>query len=75
MQIPLTAKEIGLQKGKKQRIGYLTDDGYVRTCPAVKRAVLQAKKLLEENGHTLIEFKLPDLGAYRRAMDQEVLKD
>ncbi|KAK5973892.1 Fatty-acid amide hydrolase 1 [Trichostrongylus colubriformis] len=45
---------------KKLRIGYYTTDGFVTPTPANQRAVLEAKKILEGLGHTLVPFQVPE---------------
>lgn len=52
----------GLLQGystKKLKIGYFTVDGFLIPVPACKRAVLQTVEKLKNDGHELIEFKIP----------------
>lgn len=42
------------------RIGYYTEDGWFPSVPAVKRAVLKAKSILEAAGHELGPFSIPE---------------
>ena len=62
-------------KEKKLRIAYYTDMGFVKASPAVERVVLEAKKILEKKGHTLIEFKVPDVHGFSRALREGLFKD
>ncbi|TFK51759.1 amidase signature enzyme [Heliocybe sulcata] len=56
--IPVTPwKDIELPQ--RLRFGYYTDDGFIRTSPACKRAVLETVKALEGQGHECIEFQIP----------------
>ncbi|KAL5007167.1 hypothetical protein ScPMuIL_015973 [Solemya velum] len=41
------------------RIGYFHDIGYMPSVPACERGVREVREILEKNGHTLIEFKVP----------------
>ncbi|GAB1608405.1 fatty acid amide hydrolase 1-like isoform X1 [Argonauta hians] len=43
------------------RIGYYVFDNIVKPTPACCRAVMEAKKYLESCGHTVIEFKPPNV--------------
>lgn len=43
------------------RIGYYTEDNCTKTTPPVHRAIFEAKKILERNGHKLVEFQPPDM--------------
>ena len=44
----------------KLRIGYSTEDILFPVHPGLKRAVMEAKSVLESLGHTLVPFALPD---------------
>lgn len=48
-----------LESKERLRIGYYLTDPLVTASPASQRAVLVVKKLLEANGHTLVEFNPP----------------
>ena len=41
------------------RIGYHVDNGVYPVSPASKRAVYEAKAILEAAGHTLVEWRPP----------------
>ncbi|CAG9335227.1 unnamed protein product [Blepharisma stoltei] len=43
------------------RIGYFVDLKYFESCPALKRGLKECKEALEKQGHTLIEFKFPEI--------------
>ncbi|NXY87778.1 FAAH1 hydrolase, partial [Alcedo cyanopectus] len=43
------------------RIGYYETDFFTMPSPAMRRAVREAKQLLEEAGHTLVPFELMDV--------------
>ncbi|KAK3775421.1 hypothetical protein RRG08_014764, partial [Elysia crispata] len=43
------------------RIGCYVHDGGLEVSPAVKRCVLQAKRLLESRGHTVVDFVPPEI--------------
>ena len=46
---------------KNLKIGYFSDNGYFQSSPPVIRAVNMAKEKLEELGHTLVPFTVPDI--------------
>ncbi|PAV85028.1 hypothetical protein WR25_04474 isoform F [Diploscapter pachys] len=54
---PVTFNEELFKEGKKYRIGYYVDDEWFTPVPAIQRAVLEAKEILEKAGHTLVPFK------------------
>ncbi|KAL6738195.1 hypothetical protein Aduo_011767 [Ancylostoma duodenale] len=56
---PVTWQEEMFSSQKKLRIGFYTHDGFVTPAPANQRAVLEAKKILENLGHTLVPFCVP----------------
>lgn len=43
------------------RIGFYATDGFFQPVPAIQRAVREAAELLQQMGHTLIEFKVPHI--------------
>ncbi|BFY99544.1 hypothetical protein BsWGS_02583 [Bradybaena similaris] len=43
------------------RVGFFVDDGHTKCVPSVRRAVMEAKALLEELGYHLVPFEPPDL--------------
>ncbi|KAL3831831.1 hypothetical protein ACJMK2_023533 [Sinanodonta woodiana] len=49
------------EKTNELKIGYYVFDGYLKPVPACKRAVMDAKDILEREGHKLIPFEVPDL--------------
>ncbi|CAJ0602836.1 unnamed protein product [Cylicocyclus nassatus] len=56
---PVTWQDKMFNSEKKLRIGFYTHDGFITPTPANQRAVLEAKKILEDLGHTLVPFRLP----------------
>lgn len=44
----------------KLRIGYHFDDGFIKPVPACARAVQRCVDLLQEEGHELVHFPIPD---------------
>ncbi|PIO53260.1 hypothetical protein TELCIR_25412, partial [Teladorsagia circumcincta] len=50
---PVVWQENMFSSQKKLRIGFYTTDGFITPTPANQRAVLEAKKILEDLGHTL----------------------
>ncbi|XP_070184295.1 fatty-acid amide hydrolase 1-like, partial [Littorina saxatilis] len=53
---PLPFQQQLLNSTHRLRIGYYTWDGNLPPVPVVSRAVREAKKVLEDLGHTLVEF-------------------
>ncbi|KAL3831810.1 hypothetical protein ACJMK2_023513 [Sinanodonta woodiana] len=49
------------EKTHTLKIGYYVFDGYLEAVPACKRAVMDAKTILENQGHKLIPFQVPDV--------------
>ncbi|KAF7232511.1 hypothetical protein EG68_11387 [Paragonimus skrjabini miyazakii] len=47
--------------GKKLTVGYYTSLDDMPASPAVKRVIFETKRLLETQGHTVVEFKPPDV--------------
>ena len=45
---------------RRLRIGYSTEDTLFPIHPGLRRAVLEAKKILETQGHIVVEFPLPN---------------
>ena len=45
---------------RRLRIGYSTEDTLFPIHPGLRRAVLEAKKVLETQGHIVVEFPLPN---------------
>ena len=45
---------------RRLRIGYSTEDTLFPIHPGLRRAVLDAKKVLETQGHIVVEFPLPN---------------
>ena len=45
---------------RQLRIGYSTEDTLFPIHPGLRRAVLEAKKNLETQGHIVVEFPLPN---------------
>ncbi|KAK6047397.1 Amidase [Cooperia oncophora] len=56
---PVVWQEDMFSSEKKLRIGFYTTDGFITPTPANQRAVLEAKKVLEGLGHTLVPFQVP----------------
>ncbi|CAG5128429.1 unnamed protein product, partial [Candidula unifasciata] len=42
-------------------VGFFIDDGYTKCVPSVRRALLEAKALLESIGYKVVPFEPPDL--------------
>ncbi|ETN68935.1 Amidase [Necator americanus] len=57
---PVKWQEEMFNSQKKLRIGFYTHDGFVTPAPANQRAVIEAKKILESLGHTLVPFSIPN---------------
>jgi Asp-tRNA(Asn)/Glu-tRNA(Gln) amidotransferase A subunit family amidase len=57
--VPLPWREPNLPK--RMRIGYWLDDGVVRSCPAVRRAVQEVATALEKEGHELVLWQPPNV--------------
>ncbi|KAK3605349.1 hypothetical protein CHS0354_033841 [Potamilus streckersoni] len=49
------------EKTNELKIGYYIFDGYLKPVPACKRAVMDAKAILERQGHELVHFEVPDV--------------
>lgn len=47
-------------KMKKMRIGYFSDDGFLKPVPACARVVLETKEKLEAAGYELVKFNVPN---------------
>ena len=45
---------------RQLRIGYSTEDTLFPIHPGLKRAVIESKKILEAQGHIVVEFALPN---------------
>ncbi|XP_078527807.1 fatty-acid amide hydrolase 1-like isoform X2 [Lissotriton helveticus] len=58
---PLPFKEEIYSSSEPLRIGYFDNMSYFPAVPSMRRAVHEAKKLLEEAGHTLVAFSPPAL--------------
>ncbi|CAJ0959426.1 unnamed protein product, partial [Mesorhabditis belari] len=56
---PVTWNDKHFTKGNHFTIGYYLDDGWFTPTPALQRAVLESKKILESQGHVLVPFKPP----------------
>lgn len=56
---PVTWNEAAYSSDKKLKIGYYIDDGWFTPTPVCQRAVLEAKQILEDAGHTLVPFRPP----------------
>ncbi|EYC43757.1 hypothetical protein Y032_0481g2249 [Ancylostoma ceylanicum] len=56
---PVTWQEEMFSSQEKLRIGFYTHDGFVTPTPANQRAVLEAKQILEDLGHTVVSFRVP----------------
>jgi len=48
-------------ENKKLRIGYFYDLEIFESAPVIKKALKECKQKLEEQGHELVEFKVPDI--------------
>ncbi|RUS74468.1 hypothetical protein EGW08_017767 [Elysia chlorotica] len=60
--IPTTPwREELFNSSRPLRIGCYVHDGGLEVSPAVKRCVLQAKRLLESRGHTVVDFVPPEI--------------
>ncbi|PCH34896.1 amidase [Wolfiporia cocos MD-104 SS10] len=55
--VPVPYRDV--QLGKKLRFGYIVYDGFVKTSPACKRAVLQTIEALRRDGHECVEISVP----------------
>uniref|UniRef100_A0A914X9C4 Amidase domain-containing protein n=1 Tax=Plectus sambesii TaxID=2011161 RepID=A0A914X9C4_9BILA len=55
--LPLMKKEI--ESKSKLRIGYFTDDGFLPATPGCARVVTETVRKLEDAGHVLIPFNVP----------------
>lgn len=49
-------------------IGYYEDDGFFKAVPACRRAVNEAKQILEKAGHKLIPWSPPDVATAFRLL-------
>ncbi|XP_021260802.1 fatty-acid amide hydrolase 1-like [Numida meleagris] len=58
---PLPFNEEVYSSTRPLRIGYYETDFFTMPSPAMRRAVRETKQLLEEAGHTLVPFELPDM--------------
>ncbi|XP_069088842.1 vitamin D3 hydroxylase-associated protein-like isoform X2 [Pleurodeles waltl] len=58
---PLPFKEEVYSSSEPLRIGYFDNMSCFPAIPSMRRAVNEAKKLLEEAGHTLVAFSPPEL--------------
>ncbi|CAI4228050.1 unnamed protein product [Auanema sp. JU1783] len=58
---PVKFNESLYEEGRKYKIGYYVDDGWFTPVPAVQRAVLEAKEILEKAGHTVVPFRPPNV--------------
>ncbi|CCD61385.1 fatty acid amide hydrolase [Caenorhabditis elegans] len=56
---PVTWNEEAYKSDKKLKIGYYVDDGWFTPTPVCQRAVMEAKQILEDSGHTLVPFRPP----------------
>ncbi|KAK0042072.1 fatty-acid amide hydrolase 1-like isoform X1, partial [Biomphalaria pfeifferi] len=58
---PLAFDEVQYESNRLLQIGYFIEDSCTKSTPAVERAVLLAKTLLEARGHKVVNFDPPDL--------------
>lgn len=58
---PMKFDEAVFNSKQPLRIGYYYDDGYMKPVPACQRAVKITKEALERAGHTLVEYKIPEM--------------
>ncbi|XP_078489728.1 fatty-acid amide hydrolase 1-like isoform X2 [Ciona intestinalis] len=72
---PLPFNDELFQSKLKLRIGYYTNDGYAEPVPAVQRAVLITKEILEKAGHTLVPFKVPRIEDAVRILSSALFAD
>ncbi|KAK0400098.1 hypothetical protein QR680_003355 [Steinernema hermaphroditum] len=58
---PVLWKDEEYSSTRKLKIGYYIDDGWFTPTPALQRAVLESKDILEKAGHTLVPFEPPNV--------------
>ena len=58
---PIPWRENMFNPGRKLKIGWYDHDGYFPPTPGPRRAVHEAKNLLQQDGHELVEFNPPGL--------------
>lgn len=58
---PIPFNSTVFESTRALRIGYYTYDGYVHCIPGVERGVLEAKTALENMGHMLVPFEVPNV--------------
>ncbi|CAD5226942.1 unnamed protein product [Bursaphelenchus xylophilus] len=57
--MPLRTDIIHETVNKKLRIGYFSDDGFLKPSPGCERAVIETVEKLKAEGHELVHFRLP----------------
>uniref|UniRef100_A0A8R1E4D8 fatty acid amide hydrolase n=1 Tax=Caenorhabditis japonica TaxID=281687 RepID=A0A8R1E4D8_CAEJA len=72
---PVTWNEDVYSSTKKLKIGYYIDDGWFTPTPVCQRAVMEAKQILEDAGHTLVPFKPPKVPEVIRMFIRAVCVD
>ncbi|GJE91018.1 amidase signature enzyme [Phanerochaete sordida] len=56
---PIPYRNVKLRE--KLKFGYYVNDGFIRSSPASRRAVLETVEALRREGHECVEFAIPDM--------------
>ncbi|VDD87648.1 unnamed protein product, partial [Enterobius vermicularis] len=73
--LPLNEKQIGIVKGRKLRIGYYIDDGFLVPIPACSRAVSETIEALENMGHETVLFEIPNMDRASALFFKNIMPD
>ncbi|XP_060081151.1 fatty-acid amide hydrolase 1-like [Ylistrum balloti] len=58
---PIQFRNEIFEEKRPLRIGYFLDNGYITPVPACQRAVTMATEILQDRGHTIVQFDPPDI--------------